>query len=258
MLSLTWPQTAIAQLAWMHTLLAWTVSAYCLNPIDGPSEPEAARVAKLARPARVVISSVVALLAPLLLLSGAPVKMTLLGLLGGILIISMNRQRRLPLKAPFATWAPWLEVATPVVYAAASAIAVGNVASLRLPIIRLPMPDAHIAAILVAITASLWSIRGGTSLVRTILASVDATPKDSTEASRGRLIGNIERLLLASMVAVGKYEALAFLIAAKGLIRSKQLEDHKYAEYFLIGTLISTTVAVIIGGIIRLAFLRMW
>ena len=35
------------------------------------------------------------------------------------------------------------------------------------------------------------------------------------ETNRGRLIGNLERLVLTIVVAVGSHAALAFLVAAK-------------------------------------------
>jgi len=39
--------------------------------------------------------------------------------------------------------------------------------------------------------------------------------------NRGRLIGNLERLVLTLVVVAGSYAALGFLVAAKGLIRSE-------------------------------------
>ena len=48
---------------------------------------------------------------------------------------------------------------------------------------------------------------------------------NTIEFNRGRLIGNLERLVLTIVVAAGSYAALAFLVAAKGLIRSEDLGD---------------------------------
>jgi hypothetical protein len=67
---------------------------------------------------------------------------------------------------------------------------------------------------------------------------------DIIEINRGRLIGNLERLVLTIVVAAGSYAALAFLVAAKGLIRSEDLHDRDFAEYFLIGSLASVLVAL--------------
>ena len=81
---------------------------------------------------------------------------------------------------------------------------------------------------------------------------------DSSEINRGRLIGNLERILLTIMVAGGSYAALAFLVAAKGLIRSKDLEERDWAEYFLVGTLASVLVAFGAGLCIRLVVNVLW
>lgn len=49
------------------------------------------------------------------------------------------------------------------------------------------------------------------------------------------------------VVATNDLSALAFIIAAKGLARMKQLEDRQFAEYMLVGTLLSAVSAVLIG-----------
>jgi hypothetical protein len=81
---------------------------------------------------------------------------------------------------------------------------------------------------------------------------------DVLEINRGRLIGNLERLILAVVVAAGSYAALGFLVAAKGLIRSRELQERDFAEYFLVGSLASVFVALCAGLIIRFALLALW
>jgi len=81
---------------------------------------------------------------------------------------------------------------------------------------------------------------------------------DLVEINRGRLIGNLERLLLTLVVAGGSYAALGFLVAAKGLIRSEELQERNFAEYFLVGTLCSVLVALCAGLVIRYTLLTLW
>lgn len=81
---------------------------------------------------------------------------------------------------------------------------------------------------------------------------------DSSEIGRGRLIGTLERTLLLLLALGANYTAVAFLITAKGLVRAKEFERREYAEYFLIGTLASTALALILGTLIRLAFGIRW
>ena len=66
---------------------------------------------------------------------------------------------------------------------------------------------------------------------------------DQVEYNRGRVIGALERLITFFFVLKGAYGALAFLIAAKGMTRFKQLDDREFAEYFLIGTFLSIILA---------------
>ncbi|PYP45892.1 MAG: hypothetical protein DMD42_04880 [Gemmatimonadetes bacterium] len=54
------------------------------------------------------------------------------------------------------------------------------------------------------------------------------------------------------MVLLGDYAAVGWIIAAKSLARFKQLEDREFAEYFLVGTLASFLLAVLVGVGIRI------
>ncbi len=71
----------------------------------------------------------------------------------------------------------------------------------------------------------------------------------------GAYIGMIERLFLTSLVASDQYGAVGFVLAAKSIARHKQMEDPEFAEYFLIGTLTSSALAVVAGMLVK-AILR--
>lgn len=132
------------------------------------------------------------------------------------------------------------------------------------------LSDRHTAAIFIVSAVIVWVIHGGTYVVRGILDKSGALPKvpasptadggqiDTTEYNRGRLIGALERLLLLAIVATGNYQALAFIVAAKGLIRAKELEHRDWAEYFLVGTLTSVLVAIGAGLAIQLTLKHLW
>lgn len=71
---------------------------------------------------------------------------------------------------------------------------------------------------------------------------------DRREYNAGRVIGILERwLMYIVVVTTGDLSALGFIIAAKGLARMKQLEDRQFAEYMLVGTLLSAVSAVVVG-----------
>lgn len=130
---------------------------------------------------------------------------------------------------------------------------------------------SHLAATTLTLTILLFTLRGGTYVVRGFLRKTEALPHlsaqnrgadagstDFNEINRGRLIGNLERLVLALVVAAGSYAALAFLVAAKGLVRFEGLRDRDFAEYFLIGSLASVLVALCAGLVIRFVLSLLW
>lgn len=79
-------------------------------------------------------------------------------------------------------------------------------------------------------------------LVRPPGASGDAARP--SVARVGATIGILERLLICALVLGGAVEAIGLVIAAKTLARFKQLDDREFAEYYLLGTLASVTIAV--------------
>lgn len=60
----------------------------------------------------------------------------------------------------------------------------------------------------------------------------------------GRYIGSLERLLVAALLSLAQYGSIALVFTAKSVARFKQLDDRRFAEYYIFGTLLSATVAV--------------
>jgi len=67
----------------------------------------------------------------------------------------------------------------------------------------------------------------------------------------GMWIGRLERLLILTFILMQQYGAIGFLIAAKSVFRFHgKLEgsrERKHAEYILIGTLLSFSLAILLG-----------
>jgi hypothetical protein len=66
----------------------------------------------------------------------------------------------------------------------------------------------------------------------------------------GLWIGRLERVLILTFVLLKHFEAIGFLIAAKSVFRFGDIrssDDRKEAEYFLVGTMISFIIAIILG-----------
>lgn len=66
-------------------------------------------------------------------------------------------------------------------------------------------------------------------------------------------IGIFERVLIIIFITTGQFSAIGFLIAAKSVFRFNDTREdgNKKAEYFLLGTLISFTLAIVIGLLIK-------
>jgi hypothetical protein len=60
----------------------------------------------------------------------------------------------------------------------------------------------------------------------------------------GRLIGDLERLLLLVFLWMSVPVAAPVIVAVKGLARFKQMEDTAFAEYVIIGTFLSVLCAL--------------
>ena len=61
----------------------------------------------------------------------------------------------------------------------------------------------------------------------------------------GATIGVLERLLIVTLLLVGADAAIGFVIAAKTIARFRLLDDRDFAEYYLLGTLASVSVAIV-------------
>jgi hypothetical protein len=102
-------------------------------------------------------------------------------------------------------------------------------------------------------SAAVFATRGGTFIVRTLLEQLGKAPKDdgsgdkAREYNLGRMIGNLERLLILAFAVLGSYGAIGFVLAAKSIARFKELDDREFAEYYLVGTLASALVALATG-----------
>ena len=66
-------------------------------------------------------------------------------------------------------------------------------------------------------------------------------------------IGILERILIFIFIIASQFSAIGFLIAAKSVFRFNDAREdgNKKAEYFLLGTLISFTMAIIVGLVVN-------
>ena len=106
----------------------------------------------------------------------------------------------------------------------------------------------------------LLTQKEATIFIRLILQRLKAVPtrkpenrkKDQREYELGRIIGLLERMFLYFLIIWNQVGAIAILIALKSLARFKELEDRTFAEYFLIGSLLSILTAAIPAVVVLL------
>ena len=70
---------------------------------------------------------------------------------------------------------------------------------------------------------------------------------DTDGVGAGEVIGVLERMVTFVLVAGGAFTAVGFVIAAKAAARFPLFKETAFAEYFLIGTLTSVGLALLLG-----------
>jgi hypothetical protein len=118
----------------------------------------------------------------------------------------------------------------------------------------LPTPES---LLLWALTF-LWVGWGGAILIRKFLnyiadkngSLVLSSPiQNHTIQRTGNYIGILERMLILTFVLNNSLTAVAFVFTAKSIARFNELNNREFAEYYLVGTLSSTALAIL-GGLV--------
>jgi ABC-type proline/glycine betaine transport system permease subunit len=84
----------------------------------------------------------------------------------------------------------------------------------------------------------------------------DELEADGNESLKnaGKWIGIIERILILTFILINEWAPIGFLLAAKSVFRFgdlKEGKEHKKTEYILIGTLLSFTLAILLGILLQ-------
>jgi hypothetical protein len=80
-------------------------------------------------------------------------------------------------------------------------------------------------------------------------------PKDNDDGIKkdknaGRFIGTVERILILIFISIKQYSAIGLVLTAKSIARYDRISKEKdFAEYYLLGTLISTVVVIVVSFI---------
>ncbi|MCF8362459.1 MAG: DUF3307 domain-containing protein [Prolixibacteraceae bacterium] len=107
------------------------------------------------------------------------------------------------------------------------------------------------------LSQQFWIFSAGFVLVTTptgiligkFLQMITLTQSTPLKTNASAWIGMIERILILIFILAGHIQAIGFLVAAKSIFRfsETQKEGNPKAEYFLLGTLVSFLVAILVG-----------
>ena len=62
------------------------------------------------------------------------------------------------------------------------------------------------------------------------------------------MIGTVERIIMLVFFFFSQYSALGFVLTAKSIARYDRIsKDQNFAEYYLLGTLLSTLLVILIS-----------
>lgn len=86
-------------------------------------------------------------------------------------------------------------------------------------------------------------------LIANVLSGYKPSDKQDSEGAdrnAGRMIGTLERIIMVIFISIGQYSAVGLVLTAKSIARYDRIsKDQAFAEYYLLGTLLSTICAVI-------------
>lgn len=78
------------------------------------------------------------------------------------------------------------------------------------------------------------------------------SPINEEQYRTGRIIGFLERIFVFLFILLQQYAAVGFILAAKGIVRYPDFGNRTFAEYILIGTLLSTLFAMMMAFLVKL------
>ncbi len=118
-----------------------------------------------------------------------------------------------------------------------------------LDILLLPLLDFNISLILLGYIVVIGPLNYIIQFSTQNMTRSDAVD-GSTEHS-GKQIGIFERIIILTLVLLGKFEAIGLLLIGKSLLRMSSKNDSIRNEYVLVGTMISYAASITIGVLIN-------
>jgi len=83
--------------------------------------------------------------------------------------------------------------------------------------------------------------------IRQILSQYKPPVQEVAKMNAGAMIGTLERIIMLLLLGMGQYAAIALVLTAKSIARYDMLKDKVFAEYYLLGTLLSTLLVLTVS-----------
>lgn len=117
-----------------------------------------------------------------------------------------------------------------------------------IPSLALLLTERQYLVIIFSVIVLIWP--AGIIIGKTTEQFRKQIEKDDSLNKAGLYIGILERILVFVFIFICQYAAIGFLIAAKSVLRiTKDVDTNsrKKTEYVLIGTMLSFSVAILVG-----------
>lgn len=113
------------------------------------------------------------------------------------------------------------------------------------------LPWAEMTTAAVYVSAFAFAHEGGNAIVRGVLPE-DGPESGANDLEAGSLIGSLERWIVLLLGVANLWEAVGLVVAAKSIARFEELKERAFAEYFLVGTLTSVLVAIVLVALVSI------
>lgn len=137
---------------------------------------------------------------------------------------------------------------------AAAILTRSNIADLIYGIQISPVIKMHVLEVAIIYVAILF---GGGYLIRYLTKGLTERPDAETSTqleNAGLYVGWLERFLVITAITMQSPALVGLILTGKSIARFPEFKEARFAEYFLIGTLLSISLSVL-GGIVLLQLL---
>lgn len=115
----------------------------------------------------------------------------------------------------------------------------------------IPLSEQTILSWLIALLAIH---KPANELISRLLANYRLSTTENTfkkDNNTGRFIGTVERMICLILISLGQYAAMGLVLTAKSIARYNKIsEDKEFAEYYLLGTLLSILIVIVVSVIL--------